>query len=137
MFYTPPGDMEAGEYGISALPNREAKFRDSIGKALEYAKTLESRFIHVLAGIVPDGESRERYHEVYVENLNWAAETCGDADVGVLIEPINIFERPGYLTTLTAEARDTVTRVGHPNLGIQFDFNNAQLMEGSLTRALE
>ncbi|MCH2326689.1 MAG: hypothetical protein MK294_05510 [Rhodospirillales bacterium] len=41
------------------------------------------------------------------------------------------------LMTLTAEARDTVTRVGHPNLGIQFDFHNAQLMEGCLTRALE
>ena len=110
---------------------------DSIGQALEYAKTLESRFIHVLAGIVPDGESRERCHEVYVENLKWASETCGDADVGVLIEPINTFERPGYLTTLTAEARDTVTRVSHPNLGIQFNFHNTQLLEGSLTRALE
>ena len=105
--------MEAGEYGISDLSGREAEFRDSIGQALEYAKTLESRFIHILAGIVPDGESRERCHEVYVENLKWAAETCEDADVGVLIEPINIFERPGYLTTLTTEARYTVTRVGH------------------------
>ena len=137
MFNAPPSDMEMGKYGISGLPGREAEFHDSIGKALEYAKTLESRFIHVLAGIVPDGESRERCHEVYVENLKWAAKICGYADVGVLIEPINTFERPGHLTTLTAEARDTVTRVGHPNLGIQFDFHNAQLMEGSLTQVLE
>ena len=137
MFNAPPGDMEVGEYGISGLPGREAEFRDSIGKTLEYAKTLESRFIHVLAGIVPDGESRERCHEVYVENLKWAAETCGDADVGVPIEPINIFERPGYLTTLTSEARETVARDCDPNLGIQFDFHNAQLMEGCLNRALE
>jgi hydroxypyruvate isomerase len=47
-----------------------------------------------------------------------ASETCGDADVGVLIGPINTFERPGCLTTLTVKARDTVTRVGHPDLGI-------------------
>lgn len=137
MFNAPPGDMEAGEYGISGLAGREDEFRESIGQALEYAKVLESRFIHVLAGIVPEGESRERCHEVYVENLKWAAETCGDANVGVLIEPINTFERPGYLTTLTAEARETVACVGHSNLGIQFDFHNAQLMEGCLTRALE
>jgi hydroxypyruvate isomerase len=60
MFNPPPGDIEAGEYGISDLSGREAEFRDSIGQALEYAKTLESRFIHVLASIVPDSESRER-----------------------------------------------------------------------------
>ncbi len=137
MFNAPPGDMEAGEYGISGLPGREAEFRDSIGKSLEYAKVLKSRFIHVLAGIVPEGESREHCHDIYVENLAWAAQTCQEAGVGVLIEPINTFERPGYLTTLTSEARDTLARVGHSNLGVQFDFHNAQLMEGCLTRTLE
>jgi hydroxypyruvate isomerase len=137
MFNAPPGDLEAGEYGLSGLAGREGEFQDSIGRALEYAKALENRFIHVLAGIMPEGESRERCQEVYVENLKWAAETCGEAGVGVLIEPINTFERPGYLTTLTSEARDTIAGVGHANLGIQFDFHNAQLMEGCLTRALE
>ena len=137
MFNAPPGDMAAGEYGISGLPDREGEFRDSIAKALEYAEAMKSRFIHVLAGIVPEGEYRERCLETYVANLAWAAETCEAAGVGVLIEPINTFERPGYLTTLTSEARDVLARVGHVNLGIQFDFHNAQLMEGCLTRTLE
>ena len=129
--------MEAGEYGISGLPGREAEFHDSIGRSLEYAKVLKSRFIHVLAGIVPEGESREHCHDIYVENLAWAAQTCQEAGIGVLIEPINTFERPGYLTTLTSEARDTLDRVRHSNLGIQYNFHNAQLMEGCLTRTLE
>jgi len=137
MFNAPPGDMEAGEYGISGLPGREGEFRDSIGLALDYARALKSSFIHVLAGIVPEGESRTRCFETYVENLKWAAETCAAENVGVLIEPINTIERPGYLTTLTAEARAAVDAVAHPNLGIQFDFHNAQLMEGRLTEALE
>ena len=34
MFNAPPGDMEAGEYGISDLSGREAEFRDSISQAL-------------------------------------------------------------------------------------------------------
>ena len=125
MFNAPPGDMEAGEYGISGLPGREAEFQDSIATALDYAQALGSGFIHVLAGIVPEGESRERCFETYVANLKWAAETCAAAGVGVLIEPINTIDRPGYLTTLTAEARAAVDAVGHPNLGIQFDFHNA------------
>ena len=58
MFNAPPGDMEAGEYGISGLPGREAEFRDSIGTSLEYAKVLNSRFIHVLADIHFEGLER-------------------------------------------------------------------------------
>lgn len=137
MFNAPPGDMSAGEYGISALPGRQGEFQDSMGFALEYARALKSGFIHVLAGIVPEGVGREWCFEVYVENLKWAAEVCGQHHVGVLIEPINTIERPGYLTTLTREARAAVEAVSHPNIGIQFDFHNAQLMEGRLTEALE
>lgn len=137
MFNAPPGDLAAGEYGLSGLPGREAEFQDSIGVALDYAKVLRSRFIHVLAGIVPAGENSECYREVYIENLSWAAAQAQEAGVGILIEPINTYERPGYLTTLTSEAAQVLRLVDSPNLGIQFDFHNAQLMEGYLTRSLE
>lgn len=137
MFNAPPGDMSAGEYGISGLPGRQGEFQDSMHTALEYAQALNSRFIHVLAGIVPEGVDRTRCFEVYVENLAWAGEVCAQHNVGVLIEPINTIERPGYLTTLTREARAAVDAVSQPNVGIQFDFHNAQLMEGRLTQALE
>ena len=137
MFNAPPGDMAAGEYGLSGLPGREAEFQDSFGVALDYAKTLRSRFIHVLAGIVPADANREDYCEVYIENLCWAAVQAQEAGVGILIEPINTFERPGYLTTLTSEAARVLRLVDQPNLGIQFDFHNAQLMEGYITRSLE
>ena len=73
MFNAPPGDMAVGEYGLSGLPGRETEFQDSIGVALDYARTLRSRFIHVLAGIVPEGTNREDCREVYIENLCWAA----------------------------------------------------------------
>ena len=137
MFNAPPGDMASGEYGLSGLPGRETEFRDSIGLALDYAKSLRAQFIHVLAGIVPEGERRERCREVYIENLSWAAEQAEEIGVGILIEPINTFERPGYLTTLTSEAAQAVQLVDSPNIGIQFDFHNAQLMEGYITRSLE
>ncbi len=137
MFNAPPGDMEAGEYGLAGLPGREGEFQDSMGVALEYARTLQSSFIHVLAGIVPESQSYDRCREVYIENLSWAAEQAQQIDVGILIEPINTFERPGYLTTLTPQAAEVVRLVNKPNLGIQFDFHNAQLMEGYISRLLE
>ncbi|MFC1665710.1 hydroxypyruvate isomerase family protein [Pseudomonadota bacterium] len=137
MFNAPPGDMEAGEYGLAGLPGREAEFQDSIGLALDYATILQSSYIHVLAGIVPEGESHEDCREVYIKNLSWALGQVDKAGVGILIEPINTFERPGYLTTLTSEAAEVCGLIDHPGLGIQFDFHNAQLMEGYITRTLE
>ncbi len=137
MFNAPPGDLAAGEYGLAGLPGREQEFRDSIKKALDYAAALDCRLIHVLAGIVPDGESVPRCWEAYLENVAWAAETCAPAGVGVLLEPINTVERPGYLVSLTTQARDAVDEVGVENVGIQYDFHNAQLMEGRITRTLE
>ena len=136
MLNAPPGDMQAGEYGIAGLAGREAEFREGIDLALDYATTLNSRFIHVLAGIVPPGESVERCREVYCGNLAWAADKCAQFGIGTLIEPINTYERPNYLMTLTCEARETLARVQHDNLAIQYDFHNAQLMEGSLTATL-
>ncbi|HSS64250.1 MAG TPA: TIM barrel protein, partial [Gammaproteobacteria bacterium] len=137
MFNAPPGAMEAGEYGLAGLPGREQEFRDSIGRSLDYAAALDCRLIHVLAGIVPEGHSVDRCWETYLENVAWAADACARAGAGVLLEPINTVERPGYLVSLTTRAREAVDRIGRDNVGIQYDFHNAQLMEGRITRTLE
>ena len=137
MFNAPPGDMRAGEYGLAGLPGREQEFRESIDKALDYAAALDCPLIHVLAGIVPESESVSRCWETYLANVSWAAEICAPAGVGVLLEPINTVERPGYLVSLTARAREAIDKIGRDNVGIQYDFHNAQLMEGHITRTLE
>lgn len=137
MFNAPPGDMKAGEYGIAGLPGRESEFRASMDQALEYAQALECRLVHVLAGIVPDGTSEAHCFETYIENIGWAADHCSGAGIGLLLEPINAVERAGYLVTLTTQAREAVDRLKRDNVGIQYDFHNAQLMEGRLTRTLQ
>src|SRR5579859_6001234 len=40
LFNLPPGDWQAGERGLAAIPGREAEFEASVGKALEYALLL-------------------------------------------------------------------------------------------------
>ncbi len=42
---TPPGDFEAGERGLAALPGREADFRAAIDEALAYAAAVGCRKI--------------------------------------------------------------------------------------------
>ena len=130
------GDMAAGEYGLAALPGREADFRQAIQASLPYALPTGCRFLHVLAGIVPEGSDAEACLTTYVENLKWACALCAEHGMQVLIEPINTMERPGYYLTGTDQAADVIDRVGRPDIGIQYDTHNAQLMEGDITRTL-
>ncbi len=57
LFNMPPGDWAHGERGMASLPGRQAEFRESVKKALDYAAALDCRQIHCMAGIVPAGVS--------------------------------------------------------------------------------
>lgn len=137
MFNMPAGDLAEGEYGLSALPGREAEFRESVAFALGYADALNCRMLHVLAGIVPPGHGQDEYMQTYLDNLIWVAEACRKHDVTVLVEPINTIEKPGYLISTSTQARQVIEQVAAANLAMQFDFHNAQLMEGNLAAALQ
>jgi hydroxypyruvate isomerase len=136
MFNMPPGELDEGEYGLAALPGRESDFRQSVDLALKYATTLNCPMLHMLAGIVPEGDSHDEYLETYIKNLAWAAGVCAPLDITVLVEPINTFERPGYLISTTGQAREAIRQCNMENVAMQFDFHNAQLMEGNLTALL-
>jgi len=138
MINSPPGSGEK-PYGLGGLKGREAEFRDVIGQALDYARALKCEFIHILAGH-DAGDWREEGFEVFVENLKWACPELARHNVTALIEPINTISWPGYLVQTTAEAQrivDAVKAAGSGNIGIQFDFNNCQIMEGSLSMTFE
>ena len=136
MFNMPPGKLDEGEYGLASIPGRESDFRQSVGQALKYATVLNCRMLHMLAGIVPEGASHNEYLETYIKNLAWAADVCARHNITVLVEPINTFERPGYLISTTGQARAAIQKCAMDNVAMQFDFHNAQLMEGNLTALL-
>src|SRR5690606_31630048 len=105
----PPGG--GGERGIASLPGREADFDASIGSALAYAGPLGVRRVHVMAGVLPTGADRRRYLDTYVANLVRAADRFADANVTVMIEPINTrVDVPGYLLDSTALALECIAR---------------------------
>ena len=131
LFNGPPGDWEAGERGMASIPGREQEFRDTIGKALEYASVLKPDAIHVMAGNAA-GPSAQA---TYIDNLRWAAEQAGDQLL--VIEPINSRDMPGYFLSRSDQGVAILETVGAPNLKLQFDLYHAQIMEGDLTRRLE
>ena len=95
LFNLPPGDWDAGERGLAALPGREVEFRAAVELAGEYSEALACKQVHVMAGIVPEGAEREAYEECYIANLRYAANFFAARGVRTLIEPLNSFDMPG------------------------------------------
>ncbi|MFE5023219.1 2-oxo-tetronate isomerase [Streptomyces sp. NPDC056656] len=136
LFNAPPGDWDAGERGIAALPGREVEVRDGVERALEYAAALDCRRVHMMAGLVPRSADPAPYRATYLSNLAYAAEQAAAAGVDILIEPINGRDMPGYFLSRQADAHAVVQEVGAPNLKVQLDLYHCQIVEGDLTATL-
>lgn len=136
LFNAPPGDWAAGERGIASLPGREEEFRSGIARALEYAAVLGNDRIHVMAGLLPSEDLRERHHAVYVQNLAYAAEQAAKAGITILIEPINTRDMSGFFLNRQDQAQAICKEVGAANLKVQFDFYHCQIVEGDVISKL-
>jgi len=133
---TAPGRREVGEFGLAAVPGREADFAALFRQALEYVVAIGGRQIHCLAGTVPP-EARPAAEATFVRNLAAAADLARPHDINLLIEPINPRDRPDYFLTRAEHAADIIARLERPNVRIQFDFYHAQIVAGDLIRRFE
>jgi len=136
LFNAPPGVVGRGERGLAALPGRQEEFQAGIEQALSYATALACPKVHVMAGLVPDGASRQAMLDCYRENLDWAARQARSAGVTLLIEPINPRDIPGYFLNRQDEAHAVVQAVNAPNLKVQMDLYHCQIVEGDVTAKL-
>jgi hydroxypyruvate isomerase len=137
LFNMPPGNWANGERGIASLPGRQAEFRESVKKALDYAAVLECRQIHCMAGIVPADVAPTTAMATYAANLAWAAEQASPAGVRLVIEPINHRDMPGYFLNTQAQGAAIVEAIGRDRLGLQFDVYHVQVTEGDITKRME
>jgi 2-dehydrotetronate isomerase len=133
LFNAPPGDWAAGDRGLASLPGREEEFRVAIHKALEYAQALKVPQVHVMAGV---GGDRVAMRKTFVSNLGWASEAAAAAGVGLLIEPINPRDMPGYFLNRQDEAHAIVDEVGRAALKVQMDLYHCQIVEGDVSMKL-
>jgi 2-dehydrotetronate isomerase len=136
LFNAPPGDWAAGERGLASLPGREDEFRRGIEKALDYARVLGNRRLHVMAGLRAADVAPEAQRALYLRNLAWAAQAAASEDITILIEPINPRDMPGYLLNRQDDAQAIRAELGQPNLKVQFDCYHCQIVEGDLTMKL-
>ena len=92
---------------------------------------IGGRAIHCMAGTVPP-EQRPAAETVFVRNLTRAAAQAANANITLLIEPLNQRDRPGYFLSRVEHAAAVVAKVGAPNVRIQFDCYHVQIMGGDL-----
>ena len=137
LFNMPPGDWAHGERGLASLPGRQAEFRDSVKRALEYAAVLECKLVHCMAGIPPVGVAPATAAAVYATNVAWAGEQGKAAGVKVILEVINHRDMPGFYLNTMQQAADIIAAVGADKLGLQFDIYHCQVTEGDLTKRIE
>ncbi len=132
----PAGDWDAGERGIACHPGRVAEFRQGVGRAIEYASVLQCPQVNCLVGKLPAGTDHAAVRKTLVENLRFAAAELDKAGLKLLVEPINVFDIPGFFLSRTDQAVELLDEVGSDNLRIQYDIYHAQRMEGELGNTL-
>ncbi|WP_233836018.1 2-oxo-tetronate isomerase [Paraburkholderia sp. ZP32-5] len=136
LFNAPPGEWSRGERGLASLPGREDEFKRSVDTALDYARVLGNRKLHVMAGLIAADQSRDKHRDVYLKNLAYAAQAAQAEQITVVIEPINTRDIPGYFLNRQDDAQAIRAEVGAPNLQVQFDCYHCQIVEGDLAMKL-
>jgi hydroxypyruvate isomerase len=137
LFNMPPGNWEKGERGMAALPGRQGEFEAGVETALEYARALDCRSLHCMAGVIPVGVDPAEAERIYTANLTYAAQRLAAEGRTLLIEPLNHRDAPGYLLSRQDHARGIIERAHLENLRLQFDVYHCQIVHGDLIRWME
>jgi hydroxypyruvate isomerase len=136
LFDPAPGNWEAGERGLLSVPGREDEFLQTIRDAVQTATKFGTRRLNAIAGIPPEGVSREQALRTAVSNLRLAAPIAAQSGVMVLVENINTTDMPGYFADTPARAAEIVTAVDRPNVRLQLDQYHAGMVGGDARQAL-
>lgn len=134
LFNTAAGDVSNGEWGVSAIPNREADSHRDIDLALEYALALGCENVHVMAAVVPEGEDREVYKQTFIKNVQYAADKFKPHGIKVLLEALSPEVKPNYLLKSQFDTLEIVEAVNRDNVFVQLDYFHAQNVDGNLSR---
>lgn len=131
-FNAPVGEIIPGRRrGIAVLPGMEQAFRGHVRQGLDYATALNSPYLLMLAGLVPDDLPMAQARQTFIDNLLFAADACDKANVTLLIETNNRIEHPGYYLARLEQAADIIAAVDHPRLRLLFDTFHVGINEGN------
>lgn len=118
-------------FGWACRPDHVDTFRQDFARAVAYAETTSTQFIHVLAGLCPPGLDHDLAYATYRHNIDWALEQLDDGPT-LLVEAINRRDNPHFLLGGLGEAAQLVRSVNHPRFRLLFDTFHCQVTEGTV-----
>lgn len=134
LFNMPAGNWDAGDRGLAALADRRDEFRASVVKAVDYAKIIGNKLVHMMAGMADANDPQAI--ATYRESMKYAADHAGEAGLTVLIEPINGRDMPGYFLNDFNQALAFVKQADRADLRLQFDIYHRQIVHGDVIMGL-
>lgn len=132
LFNTSAGDVSKGEWGLAAIPEREADARRDIDQALEYAITLQCPSVHIMAAVVPENANRDAYKKTFIENILYAADKYKAHGINICLEALSPEVKPRYFLKSQYDSLEIVDLVNKDNVFVQLDYFHAQHVDGNL-----
>lgn len=133
----PAGNWAQGERGLAAQPGRDPEFHHSLNMARDYATALGCRRVHVMAGSRCDDLTLHAQRTLLTNRLRIACDMMAEAEIDVLIEPLNSQDMPGYFIDSFPLAESIIQEVGKKNIGLQFDIYHCQKIHGNVAKNIE
>ena len=115
------GDFRQGGPGLSGVPGREDWFAAGLDHALDAARQVGAKLVHIGPSRVAPGASRAACLAAYRRNLAAAVNRVARTDVQLLIEPLNTIEFPDILVPDLDLASGLIDETGAESLGLLFD----------------
>jgi hydroxypyruvate isomerase len=125
-----------GDFGLAAVPGREAEFAAALEQSVAYCRAAGFNAIHIMAGVIPPGQDAAAA-KLFVKHVTLAADKAADADLTILLEPLNPRDAPGYFYASIEHADEIIDAVGRPNVKIMFDCYHVAVMQGDVLKRLE
>jgi hydroxypyruvate isomerase len=135
---TPAGAPgEEGANGFACIPGKQVQFREGVLKAIDYARELDCRLIHVMAGRIGGDTSYEAAEETFRENLMWAANAVKGTGIRCLLECINQVDVPGFFLRDLTQTSNFIKTVGTEHVGLLFDVYHCRMNRGDVLDAFQ
>ena len=133
---TRAGNADAGEFGLAALPGREADARAAIDEALAYADAIGAAYVHVIAGKPDAGKwTQARARPIWMRSTTLGP--CGGERPHDRHRAAQPRDAPGYFLRTSGAGGGDHRELGRGNVKILFDCYHAQISEGDLARRIE
>ncbi|XP_032589600.1 putative hydroxypyruvate isomerase isoform X2 [Drosophila mojavensis] len=124
------------KYGSTSIPGEEQLFQKQLNETIEFAKTVNCKKIHLMAGVVNKKLECEHY-ATYVSNLKEAADILLANNMIGVIEPINKYAIPSYYMDSFAKASTVLKELKSNNIKLMVDLYHLQHICGNFTKTLE